>query len=163
MQGSQGGLILGSPKFQPLGESEVLFCRGKRIPYSHRQAPLTPGQTSASLRRDTPSSRPAVGAALWATAWITPAGISPAPTHPLSMDNTVLRALARIQLLLIYIFPWLQTTLFAIEGYPGMLKTCPDCRVNGHVVLGSDGMALGGALMGLSSHQGYPTSLLCPY
>lgn len=30
-----------------------------------------------------------------------------------------------------------------------MLKTCPDCRVNGHVVLGSDRMALGGALMGL--------------
>lgn len=35
--------------------------------------------------------------------------------------------------------------LSAIEGYPGMLKTCPDCGVNGHVVLGSDGMALGGA------------------
>lgn len=54
-------------------------------------------------------------------------------------------------------------TLAAIEGYPGMLKTCPDCRVNGHVVLGTDRMALGGALMGLSSHQCYPTSRLCPY
>lgn len=53
-------------------------------------------------------------------------------------------------------------TLSAIEGYPGMLKTCPDCRVNGHVVLGTNRMALGGALMGLSSHQCYPTSPALP-
>lgn len=54
-------------------------------------------------------------------------------------------------------------TLSAIEECPGMLKPCPDCGANGHVVLRTEGMALGGALMGLSSHQCYSTSPLCPY
>lgn len=49
-------------------------------------------------------------------------------------------------------------TLAAIEGYPGMLETGPDCRVSGHVVLGTAGMACGGVLMGLSSRLCYPTS-----
>lgn len=137
------------------------FLRGRGIAYTRRQAALAPGQTDSSARGHSPRAVAGGPPALPALPCL-PCPALPSAS-PARRREHCLGALAGIQLLLIYIFSGRQMALSAIEGYPGMLKTCPDCRVNGHVVPGSDGMALGGALMGLPSHQGHPTSPLSPY
>lgn len=104
-----------SPKLCPAGYPETHFGCGRRIAHTHRRAILTPGLSGSSVCRDSRGLWPAVATARLAVASIPPfAQCSPSP--PFTADNAVLRALARIQLLLIYIFPGFQTTPLPLKG-----------------------------------------------
>lgn len=98
-----------SPKLCPTGYPETHFGYGRRIAHTHRRAILTPGLSGSSVCRDPRGLRPAV-----ATARLAVASIPPSP--PFAADNAALRALARIQLPLIYIFPGCQTTPLPLKG-----------------------------------------------
>lgn len=123
-----GGLHRGAPSSIPQDIQKPVSVGEGGSDHLHPQTGHTDSWANRQLRVSA-LSLPAAGAGC-----CSPGGglgptrhAGPRASRALTVDNTVLRALARIQLLLIYIFSWLQMALSAIEGYPGMLKTCPDC------------------------------------
>lgn len=102
---NQGGLLRGAPSSIPRDIQKPVSVGEGGSDHLHPQTGGADSWANRQLRVPALSLPAARGRLLFSRPWLgSTRHAGPSASHALTIDNTVLRALARIQLLLIYIF-----------------------------------------------------------